>query len=37
MKQAFISGHMSREQFKALAIPINTGTNLPSVAIPGVY
>ena len=34
VKQAFISGHMSREHFEALAIAINTGTNLPSVATP---
>ena len=34
VKQAFISGHMSREHFETLAIAINTGTNLPSVATP---
>lgn len=34
VKQAFLSGHMSREHFEALAIAINTGTNLPSVATP---
>lgn len=34
VKQAFISGHMSREQFETLAVAINTGTNLPSVATP---
>ncbi|KAF0866698.1 sodium/proton antiporter NhaB [Pseudomonas sp. LD120] len=34
VKQAFISGQMSREHFEALAIAINTGTNLPSVATP---
>jgi Na+:H+ antiporter, NhaB family len=34
VKQAFISGHMSREHLETLAIAINTGTNLPSVATP---
>ncbi len=34
VKQAFISGHMTREHFETLAIAINTGTNLPSVATP---
>ncbi|MFC6338174.1 sodium/proton antiporter NhaB [Pseudomonas sp. CCM 7891] len=34
VKQAFVSGHMSREHFETLAIAINTGTNLPSVATP---
>jgi NhaB family Na+:H+ antiporter len=34
VKRAFISGHMSREHFETLAIAINTGTNLPSVATP---
>jgi NhaB family Na+:H+ antiporter len=34
VKQAFLSGHMSREHFETLAIAINTGTNLPSVATP---
>ncbi len=34
VKQAFVSGHMSREQFETLAVAINTGTNLPSVATP---
>lgn len=34
VKQAFLAGHMSREQFETLAIAINTGTNLPSVATP---
>lgn len=34
VKQAFIAGHMSREHFETLAIAINTGTNLPSVATP---
>jgi NhaB family Na+:H+ antiporter len=34
VKQAFISGQMSREHFETLAIAINTGTNLPSVATP---
>lgn len=34
VKQAFAAGHMSREHFETLAIAINTGTNLPSVATP---
>jgi NhaB family Na+:H+ antiporter len=34
IKQAFDSGAISREQFEKLAIAINTGTNLPSVATP---
>jgi len=31
---AFDAGGMSREHFDALAVAINTGTNLPSVATP---
>ncbi|MDZ3991251.1 sodium/proton antiporter NhaB [Pseudomonas sp. Teo4] len=34
VKQAFINGAMSREHFETLAVAINTGTNLPSVATP---
>lgn len=34
VKQAFLNGHMSREHFETLAVAINTGTNLPSVATP---
>ncbi|MCG6576110.1 sodium/proton antiporter NhaB [Pseudomonas sp. AF32] len=34
VKQAFLSGNLSREQFEILAVAINTGTNLPSVATP---
>ena len=34
VKEAFDSGQISREQFDLLAIAINTGTNLPSVATP---
>ncbi|MGC9743184.1 sodium/proton antiporter NhaB [Pseudomonas sp. P1B16] len=34
VKQAFLSGGMSREHFETLAVAINTGTNLPSVATP---
>ncbi len=34
VKQAFLNGQMSREHFDALAVAINTGTNLPSVATP---
>ena len=34
VKQAFDNGAIDREQFEKLAIAINTGTNLPSVATP---
>ena len=34
VKQIFDSGAISREQFDALAVAINTGTNIPSVATP---
>ena len=34
VKREFAAGHMSREHFEALAVAINTGTNLPSVATP---
>jgi NhaB family Na+:H+ antiporter len=34
IKAAFDSGSISREHFESLAIAINTGTNLPSVATP---
>lgn len=34
VKQAFVNGAMSREHFEILAVAINTGTNLPSVATP---
>ncbi|AVO59041.1 sodium/proton antiporter NhaB [Pseudomonas chlororaphis] len=34
VKQAFVSGQMNREHFETLAVAINTGTNLPSVATP---
>ncbi|UVK81157.1 sodium/proton antiporter NhaB [Pseudomonas sichuanensis] len=34
VKQAFVTGAMSREHFETLAVAINTGTNLPSVATP---
>ncbi len=30
----FLNGELSREQFDALAVAINTGTNIPSVATP---
>ena len=33
-KTAFTSGIISREQFDLIAVAINTGTNLPSVATP---
>ena len=34
VKAAFDAGEISREHFESLAIAINTGTNLPSVATP---
>jgi NhaB family Na+:H+ antiporter len=34
VKQAYDMGSISREQFEKLAIAINTGTNIPSVATP---
>jgi len=34
VKQAFTDGVISRDQFDALAVAINTGTNIPSVATP---
>jgi NhaB family Na+:H+ antiporter len=34
VKQAFDAGLLSREQFDALAVAVNTGTNIPSVATP---
>ena len=34
IKQALDAGRISREQFDLLAVAINTGTNLPSVATP---
>ena len=34
VKDAFDAGKMTREHFETLAIAINTGTNLPSVATP---
>ncbi|GAA3958396.1 sodium/proton antiporter NhaB [Allohahella marinimesophila] len=34
IQQAFNAGSISREHFEKLAIAINTGTNLPSVATP---
>lgn len=34
VKDAFDAGKISREHFDALAVAINTGTNLPSVATP---
>ena len=33
-KQAFLAGAISKEQFDLLAVAINTGTNIPSVATP---
>ncbi|MCF6171706.1 MAG: sodium/proton antiporter NhaB [Bacteroidales bacterium] len=34
IEAAFLAGELSREQYEKLAIAINTGTNLPSVATP---
>jgi NhaB family Na+:H+ antiporter len=34
VKAAFLQGSVSREQFEWLAVAINTGTNIPSVATP---
>ncbi len=34
VRSAFMAGEISREHFERLAIAINTGTNLPSVATP---
>lgn len=34
IKAAFLRGDVTREQFDALAVAINTGTNVPSVATP---
>tara|TARA_B110001450_G_scaffold40565_1_gene36438 strand:- start:579 stop:2075 length:1497 start_codon:yes stop_codon:yes gene_type:complete len=34
VQQSFLNGDISRGQFEKLAIAINTGTNLPSVATP---
>ena len=34
VKQAFTNGIISRQQFDLLAVAINTGTNIPSVATP---
>jgi NhaB family Na+:H+ antiporter len=34
VKKAFLEGAISREQLDALAVAINTGTNIPSIATP---
>jgi NhaB family Na+:H+ antiporter len=34
IKAAFLQGATTREQFEVLAVAINTGTNIPSVATP---
>jgi NhaB family Na+:H+ antiporter len=34
VKAAFLQGAVTREQFEWLAVAINTGTNIPSVATP---
>ncbi|MGQ0384120.1 MAG: sodium/proton antiporter NhaB [Gammaproteobacteria bacterium] len=33
-KEAFLSAAITREQFEAMAVAINTGTNIPSIATP---
>jgi NhaB family Na+:H+ antiporter len=33
-KEALLAGAVSREQFDAMAVAINTGTNIPSIATP---
>jgi NhaB family Na+:H+ antiporter len=33
-KEAFHAGALSREEFEAMAVAINTGTNIPSIATP---
>ena len=33
-KEAFLAGQITKEQFDLLAVSINTGTNIPSVATP---
>ncbi len=34
VKSAFLAGELTREEFEQMAIAINTGTNIPSVATP---
>jgi len=34
VEEMFLAGEMTREKFDALAVSINTGTNIPSVATP---
>ena len=34
VKKALLAGQITRDQFDLLAVAINTGTNLPSVATP---
>lgn len=34
IKTAYLAGDMTREQFEHLAVAVNTGTNIPSVATP---
>ena len=34
IEELFLAGEITREQFDALAVAINTGTNIPSVATP---
>jgi NhaB family Na+:H+ antiporter len=34
VEEMFIAGDITRAQFNALAVAINTGTNIPSVATP---
>jgi NhaB family Na+:H+ antiporter len=34
VQSAFEAGRITREQFELLAVAINTGTNIPSIATP---
>ena len=34
VKNEYLAGNISREHFHALAVAVNTGTDLPSVATP---
>jgi NhaB family Na+:H+ antiporter len=34
IKDALLAGALTREQFEVLAVAINTGTNIPSIATP---
>ena len=34
INQVYLAGDIGREQFEALAVAVNTGTNIPSIATP---